>query len=241
MLKKLAKISQTIVRVYSKWHFLRGIPVKDFARLSKVRMAFAVRPYTMLSYARLSKLYETASYLQRERVKGNFVECGVWNGGSAGMVASVAKNDTNRHCWLFDSWEGLPKPTEYDISYTEEQGKEGMALGSEERVRELLLYKLKLNQEMIHLVKGWFNDTLPSHKKYIGRIALLHLDCDWYKSVKFCLDELYASVSSGGYIFIDDYGHWIGCKKATDEFIEERNLEIDLTKIDYTGVYFQKP
>jgi len=116
-----------------------------------------------------------------------------------------------------------------------------MALGSEEKVRELLFQKLKLSQKTIHLVKGWFKDTLPIHKKHIGAIALLHLDCDWYESVKFCLDELYDSVTPGGLIFIDDYGHWIGCKKATDEFMKKRNLEIELIKIDYTGVYLQKP
>lgn len=78
-------------------------------------------------------------------------------------------------------------------------------------------------------------------KKSIGRIALLHLDCDWYESVKFCLNELYDNVVQGGFIFIDDYGAWRGCKKAVDEFMKERNLKIGLIQIDYTGVYFQKP
>lgn len=115
-----------------------------------------------------------------------------------------------------------------------------MGLGYEEKVRELLFKKLKLDNKVIHLVKGWFNDTLPIHKNDIGKIALLHLDCDWYESVKICLEELYDSVIEGGFIFIDDYGHWRGCKKAVDEFIKERDLKIELVKSDYTGVYFQK-
>jgi len=238
---KLAKKSGVVNRLYAEWCFLHSIPVKDFTHLCKVRLAFAVKPYTMLSYPRLSKLYEVASHLQKEGVNGDFVECGVWNGGSAAMLATAIKDAKNRHLWLFDSWEGLPKPTEHDISYTAEQGKEGMALGYEERVRELLFHKLKLNCEMIHLVKGWFNDTLSLHKKYIGSIALLHLDCDWYSSVKCCLDELYDSITPGGFTFIDDYGHWRGCKRATDEFMKERGLKVDLAKIDYTAVYFQKP
>jgi hypothetical protein len=98
-----------------------------------------------------------------------------------------------------------------------------------------------LNQETTHLIKGWFNDTLSAHKERIGKIALLHLDGDWYESVKVCLDELYDSVIQGGFIVIDDYGHWQGCRKATDEFIKQRNLKIDLSSTDYTGVYFQKP
>jgi len=240
-IKEIAQRSSTVVKLYRRWRLLCSIPIKDFARPSKVKLALDVSLYTMLSYPRLSKLYEVACHLQREKINGSFVECGVWNGGSAGMVAAPARNDKNRHSWLFDSWEGLPEASEYDISYTGEQGEKGMALGLEEKVRELLFEKLKLSQGTVHLVRGWFNDTLPVYKKYIGKIALLHLDCDWYESVKFCLDELYDSVVEGGFIFLDDYGHWHGCKKAADEFMKERGLRIDLVKIDYTGVYFQKP
>ena len=97
-----------------------------------------------------------------------------------------------------------------------------------------------MHNKKLYFVKGWFNNTIPIHKKSIGKIALLHLDCDWYESVKFCLEELYDNIIKGGFIIIDDYGHWKGCKKAVDEFIENRNLRIELGKIDYTGVYFRK-
>jgi len=116
----------------------------------------------------------------------------------------------------------------------------GMDLGSKEKVEELLFQKFKLDNTKIHLIKGWFNETLASYKVEVDKIALLHLDCDLYKSVKICLDEFYDNVVDGGFIVVDDYGHWGGCKKAVDEFIKKRNLKIELIKIDYTGVYFQK-
>jgi len=219
---------------------IRNIPIKDFVNIRKINLIRTVQPYTLISYPRLSKLYEKATYLERKKINGSFVEGGVFNGGSAGIITSIAKHNKNRHIWLFDSWEGLPEPSEEDISYIGTLGQKGMALGYEEKVKELLFKKLKLNNNKIHLVKGWFNDTIPPHKKDIGKIALLHLDCDWYESVKFCLEELYDNVVKYGFIFIDDYGHWEGCKRAVDEFIEERNLRIELIKIDYTGVYFQK-
>jgi O-methyltransferase len=34
-------------------------------------------------------------------------------------------------------------------------------------------------------------------------------------------------------LIIDDYGHWDGCKKAVDEYFENRPLL--LNRIDYTG------
>ena len=216
--------------------FLMSIPKRDFLYISKVRLIWTVRPYTMLLYARLSALYEAARRLEKEGIEGSFVECGVWNGGSAGVVAAVAKE---RHIWLFDSWKGLPEPSIYDISLRGQPGQKGMALGSEEKARELLFEKLKLNDGTIHLVRGWFSDSLPARKNEVGQIALLHLDCDWYESVKLCLEELYDRVVIGGYVFIDDYGHWRGCKKAVDEFIKKRTLGVELVRIDYTGVCFR--
>ena len=219
---------------------IKNIPIKDFVNILKIKLILAVQPYTMITYPRLSKLYEKATYLERKKINGSFVECGVCKGGSAGIITSVAKHNKNRHIWLFDSWQGLPEPSQDDISYRREKGQKGLCLGYEENVKELLFKKLKLSDNNIHLVKGWFNDTIPPHKKDIGKIALLHLDCDWYESVKFCLEELYDNVVKDGFIFIDDYGHWEGCKRAVDEFIQERNLGIELIKIDYTGVYFQR-
>lgn len=54
----------------------------------------------------------------------------------------------------------------------------------------------QLDSARVHMVKGWFADTLP--RKEIGKIALLHLDCDLYESVKFCLEKLYDDIIEGG-------------------------------------------
>jgi hypothetical protein len=188
----------------------------------------------------LSKLYELASNLERENIDGSFVECGVWNGGSAGIISLVAEGGRGRHVWLFDSWEGLPEPTEMDVSYSGELGRAGMDFGYEEKVRRLLFEKLNLDEGRISIVKGWFEKTIPPLRERIGPIALLHLDCDWYKSVRFCLDQLYDAVVQGGIVAIDDYGHWKGCKKAVDEFVTSRNLVVKLARVDYTAVYFRK-
>ncbi|MBA7691607.1 Demethyldecarbamoylnovobiocin O-methyltransferase [subsurface metagenome] len=218
---------------------LRSISIKDFFKIHKIKLILTVKSHTLLGYLKLLNLYEIASSLEREKIDGGFVECG----GSAGIIASVAKHNKNRHIWLFDSWEGQPEPTEYDVS-SGKQAKKGMFLSSEEKAKELIFKKLGLNDNRVRLVKGWFNDTIPSQKKKIGKIALLHIDCDWYESVKFCLEKLYNNVVKNGFIIIDDYEYWEGCKKAVDEFIEKRNLRVELIKTDYTDhseVYFKKP
>lgn len=107
--------------------------------------------------------------------------------------------------------------------------------------RSCFLKKFGFKKENIHIVKGWFQDSLPRTSKEIKEIALLRLDGDWYESTKICLENLYPKVVRGGYIIFDDYGCWEGCKIATDEFMEKNNIKADLVKIDSTGFYFQKP
>lgn len=68
-----------------------------------------------------------------------------------------------------------------------------------------------------------------------------HLDCDWYESVKVCLDHLYDRVSPGGLIQIDDYGHWKGARKAVNEFFLRRSIEVRLRRLDYSGRQMIKP
>ena len=245
-LKSIAKRSRLINGTYTGLHnwyrFFSITSVKDivnfFKDLGKLKLYLTVKPYTMVAFPRLSTLNRLASRLEKEGVKGNFIECGVRNGGTAGVIAAAAKRDSGRHIWLFDSWEGFPEPDERDFSVMQEEAKKGEDLGSEERVRELLFKRLNVDSSRVHLVKGWFSDTL--REKEIGDVALVHLDCDLYESVKFCLENLYDRVVEGGYIVIDDYGYWKGCKQAVDEFIEHRNLNVQMVRVDSQGVYFRK-
>lgn len=185
---------------------------KDFlsGKWPKLKLIKKVRPYTMVGYLRLSKLYDLSSELNKKNIIGDFVECGVWNGGSAGALSFIAQKNSlvgKRNVWLFDSFEGLPEPTEEDgelaASYIQHkpQGRLlpiGQCVGSELKVKELLFEKLNLNTERINIVKGWFQNTIPEFKDKIESISLLHLDGDWYESTKVCLENLYPKVVGGG-------------------------------------------
>ena len=82
---------------------------------------------------------------------------------------------------------------------------------------------------------------MPVSKLEVGEVAILRIDVDFYESTKVCLDYLYDNVVQGGYVIIDDYNWFSGCKIAVDTFIRERNLKIKLLEIDAEGVYFKKP
>ncbi|GAB4292306.1 MAG: hypothetical protein Fur0025_27930 [Oscillatoriaceae cyanobacterium] len=204
-----------------------------------------VRPYTMLSEARLYSLFSLAKQVCEYNIPGNFVECGVAGGGSTALMAAVIQKYTKQPRWLyaFDSFEGMPEPTEADKSNGVPAELTGWGTGTcaapEASMREVCA---KLGVERIAIpVKGYFQDTLPKMRNAVGTIALLHADGDWYESTKAILENLYDRVSNDGIIQVDDYGAWEGCRQAVHEFEASRHLKFDLNQIDYTGVWFACP
>ena len=88
----------------------------------------------------------------------------------------------------------------------------------------------------VTLVKGYVQDTFPKYLNDIGSIGLLHLDMDFYKATIYALETLYDKVIVGGYIVIDDYNAYKGCKKAVHEFIKKRGLDVDIVEVVETNI-----
>lgn len=206
--------------------------------LGFVRVFPRVRPFTMVGPHRLRTLFRVCREAERNGVPGDVVECGVCNGGTAATMGAALRAGTRR-MWLFDSFQGLPEPGELDGDRAHREYHVGMDLGSIPRVKEALS-AVRFPLERVEIVPGWFQDTLP-HADRPERISVLHVDADWYDSVMLVLDTFYDRVSPGGYVVFDDYGHWEGCRKATDEFLSRRGIQVEMRESDYTGTYFQKP
>lgn len=224
---------------------LKKFPLRDLINKEKTSLFKTVWPFTKNGYSRLENVYDCAIELEEQKVKGSFIECGVYKGGCCAIMGAVAKRYGNkRKTWYLDSFEGMPDPTPEDGNETEEI--EGDALkASVSDVEELVYNRLKLARDKNIIVKGWFENVLPDIKKDIGDIALLRLDADWYEPTKFILEELYDQVVPGGYVIFDDYGRWEGCRKAVDDFIKQRNLDIKMKFVGGMGgtkapMYFKK-
>jgi len=197
-----------------------------------------VSPITMVSYARLHGLYQATRYVVENAIPGEFVECGVAKGGSAALVGlTLLQMRAKRDLWLFDTFAGLPKPSKDDPDYEIADLYTGTCFASQEEVRSSL-QSLGVTAD-IHLVPGLFQDTVQDAP--LQSISLLHLDGDWYESVKICLHALYDKVSPGGVIQFDDYGHWAGARKAVDEFLSERGISTQLRRLDFSGRQLVKP
>lgn len=219
----------------------------DVIAATKMERVYRVMKHSLVGTPGLEHTHDLAQDLVNRNIPGAFVECGVAQGGCAALMAQVAAAEgPTRQCWFFDSYEGLPEPTEKDF----ESGKtgrhirplpKGSCLGTIEQVSRLLFEQMRLPRQQIHLVKGWFQDTLPVTRSELGPIALLRADGDWYDSTWCVLENLYEQVSPGGYVLIDDYCSCYGAQKATDKFLQSRGIQVELVPDGRGGASFQKP
>ncbi|MDB5058466.1 MAG: hypothetical protein JWO59_1938 [Chloroflexi bacterium] len=205
-----------------------------------------VRPLTMVPEPSLLQLTRLVRVALKERIGGDFVECGVWRGGAAFLMADMLRRGgtKDRKVWLCDSFEGLPPPEQVDgpAAFSWAKDKHGPSYhdncraGFEDVAHSAMVLGL---QEYTTLVPGWFEESLPAYRERIGAIALLRIDCDWHSSVLTCLENLYDSVAPGGFVIFDDYYTWDGCALAVHEFLGGRHLSHRLVA-DPLGVYFRK-
>ncbi len=209
--------------------------------LFEPRIANVVRPYTLVGRERIRNLYRLARRIEAEKIPGDVVECGVCNGGTAAILArSATRSALGRTVWLLDSFQGMPTVAPEDGAACDREPAEahvGKEVGDIFRVREVLR-RVGADMNRVRIVAGWFQETFPT--LCVERIALLNIDADWYESVKLCLETFYERVVSGGFVSIDDYGHWPGCRKAVHEFLDSRGLSYKLHEVDYTARWFQK-
>ena len=141
--------------------------------------------------------------------------------------------DKGRRYIGFDLFGTIPQPSERDGARPHERYKtiasgQSAGIGGDtyygyianlyEVVRgNFASLECPVDDRRIKLVKGLFEDTLPKNGNV--KIALAHIDCDWFDPVTTCLEYVWPKLSDGGIVILDDYNDWDGCKKATDQFL----------------------
>lgn len=190
--------------------------------------------YSMSGIHVLKKQFALAQDITQRNIEGDFVECGVCNGGSAATI-SLAFINSNKKAWLYDSFQGLPEPEEIDGVLAKDYV--GAFLGLEEKVKEAMEIA-HFPKERYLIQKGWFADTFQEPLPEM--ISFLHIDSDWYDSVMLCLDTFYDLVSTGGIILLDDFGHWEGCREAFYDFAQKRGIKPLLERFGHTQAFWVK-
>jgi asparagine synthase (glutamine-hydrolysing) len=198
--------------------------------LSPLSRAVLHEGLTYLAPAKLRRI-ESALNSAKE-IPGDFAEFGVALGGSAILIASHAEA---RQFHGFDVFGMIPEPTSEKDDAKSKKRYQVIQSGASEGIggevyygyrddllsevrRNFARHDLRVGENGIHLHKGLFEETWP--KADIAQLALVHLDCDWYDPVAYCLDAVASKLSPGGMIIIDDFHDYGGCRTAVKEFLD---------------------
>jgi Macrocin-O-methyltransferase (TylF) len=209
------------------------------------------REYTMTSWERLYALYVSVRYVIENGISGDFVECGVWRGGSMKLVAHVllSLGATKRNLVLYDTFEGMTKPDAgVDIDYPGNKAIDDWTELQHRGVKwsyapieevQATMAQVGYPMDRIQFIKGPVEETIPG--RVPQKIALLRLDTDWYASTKHEMENLYPLLSPEGVLILDDYGHYRGAAQAVDEYLATLPKKPMLQRIDYSCRLAIKP
>jgi O-methyltransferase len=215
-------------------------------QIDTARIWERVSRITAMDQERIESIVEQTQIITENDTPGAIVECGVWLGGGMAAVALalLEMGVTNRDLYLFDTFEGMTKPQDVDVDL---HGNSAIPVFENLKtapdrsnwcaapLSAVIENMLATGYPSIRLefVPGDVLNTIPSCAP--EKIALLHLDTDWYQSTKHELEHLYPRVSSGGVVIEDDYGHWSGARLAVDEYLSTHYPGKLLVRCGYTS------
>ncbi len=222
---------------------MKEIPPEVSKSDSNLIHEISSRKLSLGSFQNLAATVIACRYLLKNKIEGDFVECGVWRGGQSIIAAKILGEGMYRNYWLFDTFCGMTPPTKLDVDYLGREAK-NKAGKQDDVIENDWVYAEKhqvidniknfgLDIGRFKLIAGDVVDTLKELDNLPPKISLLRLDTDWYESTKVELDALYDLIVPKGILIIDDYGHWKGAREAVDEFFEKRFAPL-LIPVDYT-------
>ncbi|MHC4402808.1 MAG: TylF/MycF/NovP-related O-methyltransferase [Planctomycetota bacterium] len=197
------------LRLWSRLQFSALNARKD-KRIVKLLWEIHKERRSLLSAFEAYLVYAVARAQAKRR--GAFAEVGVYKGASARLVCE-AKGDKPLH--LFDTFAGLPPPSEHDRGVHREQ----QYASSLESVQEYLQ-----GYDDVHFHKGLFPESAATLED--TTYAFAHFDVDLYDGTLACLEYFYPRMIPGGIMLSHDYGLLAGVEKAFHEFFAEKPEEI---------------
>ena len=206
------------------------------------------KPFTACGMFKIYGVYEALKYVIKNNIEGDIVETGVWKGGVPMFMSYLFKKwEIKRPIYLYDTFQGKPKPTDEDrdwrgrpsiIEYNRRKDNpDGWGKVCLEEVKNNA-YSVGYDRQYLKFIVGKVEDTLTEIVP--DKIAVLRLDTGFYSSIKFTLEQLYPRLVNGGILIIDDYSQLEGCRKAVDDYFKDKDIFLSLTFGGMCGVKYQK-
>ena len=200
---------------------------------------------TLTSVESLKLLAISCKYVKFNKIEGDFVETGIWRGGSS-IVAKYIFQDSKK-MYLYDTFDGMTEPSDFDYRIGETSSKATVekweslitdtgnkwVAASLEEVRKNFS-RFNLLDDSIHFVKGDIRFTLKSVENLPTRVSILRIDTDFYDSTLLSLEIFWPLLTKGGVLILDDYAHWDGARRAVDEYFQQNGLG-NLIKVPIAG------
>ena len=243
-------IGKFVFRVARKLLTLFGYSIhlgnlkRNYPELKESDEKFCLKVYnsslTLTSLESLKTLMVCCGYVKKANIDGDFIEVGVWRGGSSIVAKYIIGN--SKAFFLYDTFDGMTEPSEFDFQIGESSanktihkwnllktdfGNKWVAASLKEV--ENNFKRFNLLDSTVKLIKGDVRLTLESSENLPKVISILRIDTDFYDSTLISLRKLWPLLSSGGVLVLDDYSHWDGARRAVDEFFIESGLSTLLT------------
>ena len=167
-------------------------------------------------------------------MEGAICEFGVAQGATSRLIAEEIM-PTDRIYYLFDSFEGLPAPTEKDklIDDIFDLGSMAAYRGTMRSPETEVLSKLDaigFPPARRCVMKGWVDQTL-ARSDAPKSVAFAYIDFDLCEPIRVALNYLQDHTATGAHIVVDDYGFFSeGAQVATDEFVAKHRQHWSLSK-----------
>lgn len=197
---------------------------------------------TMTGGARLNNLKSLLEDVFLRGISGDYIETGVWRGGSSIFARAVMRscNEGHRMSYVCDSFQGLP-PGDRAL----DPGDKGWDVAGGHYLKVSAptvaanFHEMGVLDPNVVFAKGFFNETMAPLSYQIQTLAIMRLDGDMYESTVDVLYNLYSKLSVGGYVVIDD---WFGfpAQAACVDFFRVHGINPEIINIDETAVYWQK-
>jgi hypothetical protein len=189
--------------IFARLYFLQNIIIK---------MVAGIPPAVVHNLGKIFAIKNAFFHCFMERVEGDYVEFGVYEGTSlisAFAMAHALGDSANRKFFGFDSFQGFNIREASDKHpFFQEGGLKGEYDFVQRRVSRAIG-----KQAEFRLIKGYYEDVLKGKSPQdigISQAALVLIDCDLKSSTEAALNFIKSALAEGSIIILDDYFSYKG-------------------------------